>query len=62
MYPNLSYIFHALFGSNPDNIFSVVQTFGLMLGLSFVASGTLLYLELKRKTGIGCSQWNIIIP
>ncbi len=59
MYPNLSYIFHALFGSNPDNIFSVVQTFGLMLGLSFVASGTLLYLELKRKTGIGQLQGRI---
>lgn len=53
MYPNLSYILHALFGTQPDNIFSVVQTFGFMLGLSFVASGTLLYWELIRKESIG---------
>ncbi len=53
MYPNLSYILHALFGTQPDNAFSLVQTFGLMLGLSFVASGYLLYLEMIRKTANG---------
>jgi prolipoprotein diacylglyceryl transferase len=49
MYPNLSYIIEALTGWGPDNGFSVVQTFGLMLAISFIASGWFFYLELKRK-------------
>lgn len=49
MYPNLSYIIHALTGWGPDNAFSIVQTFGLMLAVSFLASGWILSLELKRK-------------
>ena len=53
MYPDFSYILHALFGTQPDNVFSIIKTFGLFLGLSFLASGFLLYLELKRKEKIG---------
>ncbi|NND77774.1 MAG: diacylglyceryl transferase, partial [Flavobacteriales bacterium] len=33
----------------PDNFFSIFQTFGLFLGLAFAASAYFLYLELKRK-------------
>ncbi|MDQ3140832.1 MAG: prolipoprotein diacylglyceryl transferase [Bacteroidota bacterium] len=53
MYPDLSYILHALFGTDPDNIFSIIKTFGLLLGMAFVASGSLLYLELKRRESTG---------
>lgn len=60
MYPDLSYIFHDLFGSPVDNVFSIVQTFGLFLILAISTSGFVLYLELKRyeKEGIldGVSQ------
>ncbi|HRI00156.1 MAG TPA: prolipoprotein diacylglyceryl transferase [Saprospiraceae bacterium] len=49
MFPDLSYILHAIFGTAPDNAFSIVKTFGFLLFLSFLASGYLLYLELIRK-------------
>lgn len=53
MWPDLSYIIHSLTGLGPDNAFSVVKTFGLFLGLSFVVSAYLTYLELGRKEGDG---------
>lgn len=49
MYPDLSYIFHALFGTEPDGALSVIKTFGLFLVLAFLTSAYLLSLELKRK-------------
>src|SRR6056297_3659684 len=49
MYPDLSYILHDIFGTSPDNAFSIVKTFGLMLVLAFIASAYVLRLELKRK-------------
>jgi len=49
MYPNLSYLLHDLFGTARDNGLSVVQMFGLMLGLAFFTAACVLYLELKRK-------------
>lgn len=49
MYPDLSYILHALFGTQPDNAFSVVKTFGLLLVISILLAAYLLSLELKRK-------------
>jgi len=49
MYPDLSYILHDLFGTEPDNAFSIVKTFGLFLVLAFIASAYVLRLELKRK-------------
>lgn len=48
MYPNLSYVFHDLFGTAPDNAFSVINMFGFFLALAFVASAYVLYLEFKR--------------
>lgn len=53
MYPDLSYILHALIGTQPDNAFSIIKSFGLFLGFSFLASGYLLHLELKRKEKLG---------
>lgn len=53
MWPDLSYILHSLLGTEPDNVFSVVKTFGFFLVLAFFASGTLLYLEFLRKEELG---------
>lgn len=49
MYPDLSYILHDLIGTQPDNFFSVVKTFGLLLVLAFIASAYTLKAELRRK-------------
>lgn len=56
MYPDLSYLFHDLFGSHPDNWLSVFKTFGVFLILAFIASAYFLRLELKRKTEEGLLQ------
>lgn len=53
MYPDLSYFFHDLFGSSPDNWLSVFKTFGVFLILAFIASAYFLKLELKRKVKEG---------
>jgi prolipoprotein diacylglyceryl transferase len=49
MYPDLSYILNDLIGTQPDNAFSIVKTFGLMLIVSFLVSAWFLRLELIRK-------------
>ena len=49
MYPDLSYIVHALIGIGPDNALSIVKTFGLLLILAFLASAFVFRLELIRK-------------
>jgi prolipoprotein diacylglyceryltransferase len=49
MYPDLSYLFHDLFGSAVDNWVSVFKTFGLMLATAFAACAFMLRSELKRK-------------
>jgi hypothetical protein len=56
MYPDLSYILHALFGTDPDNAFSIVKTFGLLLGCAVFCSGWMLYYELIRKEAAGQLQ------
>ena len=53
MYPDLSYILHALTGMQPDNAASIVKTFGLLLALAFLASAWVLSKEMKRKTEEG---------
>ena len=53
MYPDLSYLFHDLFGSAPDNWLSVGKTFGVFLILSFIASAYFLRQELIRKEKAG---------
>jgi prolipoprotein diacylglyceryl transferase len=49
MYPDLSYLFHDLFGSSPDNWTSIFKTFGLFLVLAILSAAYILYRELKRK-------------
>lgn len=53
MYPDLSYIIHAIFGIEPDGPLSIVKTFGLFLVFAFLVSAWLLKLELKRKEKLG---------
>lgn len=48
MYPDLSYIMHDLFGTQPDNWLSIFKTFGLMLALALVSAGIVLKKELIR--------------
>ena len=59
MYPDLSYLFHDLFGSAPDNWLSVFKTFGVLLILSFLASAYFFRLELKRKEEEGLIQGSV---
>jgi len=59
MYPDLSYFFHDIFGSAPDNWLSVIKTFGFFLILSFLASAYALYLEIKRKEKEGLLQGTV---
>lgn len=56
MYPNLSYLVHALTGWGPDNFLSVIQTFGLFLAIAFLVSAWFLSRELKRKGDEGLFQ------
>jgi len=49
MYPDLSYLFHDLFGTQTENWLSVFKTFGVFLAFAFLASAFVLYRELKRK-------------
>ena len=61
MYPDFSYILHAIFGTAPDNGFSVIKTFGLMLAVAFLVSAYILSLEIKRKTAEGVFKpWSVI--
>ncbi|MCS6929074.1 MAG: prolipoprotein diacylglyceryl transferase [Saprospiraceae bacterium] len=53
MYPDLSYIAHALFGTEPDNWLAIFKTFGFFLAISFLVSAALYYWELKRKAREG---------
>ena len=49
MYPDLSYVFHALFGVGPDNWLSIFKTFGFFLAIAFLASAFVFARELRRK-------------
>ena len=53
MYPDLSYLFHDLFGTEPDNWTSIFKTFGLMLVLAILSAAYVLNREMKRKAENG---------
>lgn len=53
MYPDLSYLFHDLLGTAPDNWLSIFKTFGFVLALSFLVSAFFFNLELRRKAKEG---------
>ena len=52
MYPNLYYLVQDLFGVKL-NALKLVNSFGFFVALAFVASGYVLYSELKRKEALG---------
>ena len=56
MYPDLSYLFHDLFGASVDNWASIFKTFGLMLATAFLACTWFVKSELKRKEEEGLLQ------
>jgi len=56
MYPDLSYIFHDLFGTQPDNVFSIVKTFGLFLVIAILVAAFFFAKELLRKKEDGLFQ------
>ncbi|MEO7176593.1 MAG: prolipoprotein diacylglyceryl transferase family protein [Saprospiraceae bacterium] len=53
MYPDLSYILHALIGTEPDNGFALIKTFGLFMAFAFVVSSWILVMEFKRREKLG---------
>ena len=56
MYPDLSYIFHALLGTAPDNWLSIFKTFGFFLAIAFLASAVVFAAEMRRKAKEGFYQ------
>jgi phosphatidylglycerol---prolipoprotein diacylglyceryl transferase len=56
MYPDLSYLLHDLFGTQPDNWTSIFKTFGMMLVISILSAAWFFYIELKRKANEGIYQ------
>lgn len=56
MYPDLSYLFNDIFGTQVDNWTAVFKTFGLFLALAFFASAYILKLEFLRKEKEGVLQ------
>jgi phosphatidylglycerol:prolipoprotein diacylglycerol transferase len=48
MYPDLSYFFNDLFGTQVDNWTSIFKTFGFMLVMALLACGVFLKAELER--------------
>jgi len=53
MYPDLSYFFHDLLGTNVDNWTSIFKTFGLFLALTFLVSAFILSKEINRMEILG---------
>lgn len=53
MYPDLSYVFHDLFGTTPDNWLSLIKMFGLLLAIAILCSSYFLSLEFKRRENGG---------
>ncbi|MEM7574451.1 MAG: prolipoprotein diacylglyceryl transferase family protein [Bacteroidota bacterium] len=53
MYPDLSYLFHDLIGTEPDNWLSIFKTFGFFLLMAFLTAAWLLKIELKRREQLG---------
>ncbi len=53
MWPDLSYFFHDLLGTEVDNWTSIFKTFGFMLVMALLCCGILLRSELRRLEGLG---------
>ena len=48
MCPDLSYIMHYLIGTQPDNAFSIIKTFGLLLVIAILTAAMMLMKEMRR--------------
>ncbi len=53
MYPDLSYLFHDLFGTPMDGWLSIFKTFGLFLAFAILFAAFILKIELKRMSKQG---------
>ncbi len=53
MYPDLSYVFHDLFGTPADNWTSIFKVYGIFLVLAILIAARILYVELRRKSREG---------
>lgn len=53
MYPDLSYFFHDLLGTEVDNWTSIFKTFGLFLVFTFITAHYIVKKELQRKESEG---------
>ncbi len=62
MYPDFSYFFYDIFGTQPDNWTAIFKTFGFFLFCAFIASGYVLKLELQRKERLGILKPLLITP
>lgn len=62
MYPDLSYLFHDLFGTPVDNWASIFKTYGLFLVMAILSAALFLYLELKRKAKEGVFTPELVQP
>lgn len=60
MYPDLSYFFSDLFGTNADNWLSIFKTYGLFLVMAILVASQILYIELRRKAKEGIFQPTIV--
>ena len=61
MYPDLSYIFHALLGTEPDNWLSLFKTFGLFLLFAFLSAAFLLRRDLVRRQNLGQLTGEVVL-
>lgn len=53
MYPDLSYVFHDLFGTAADNWTSIFKVYGIFLVLAVLGAARVLFVELRRKSREG---------
>lgn len=53
MYPDLSYVFHDLIGTQADNWLSLFKTFGLLVALAVLTAAFILKKELERRAKVG---------
>jgi phosphatidylglycerol---prolipoprotein diacylglyceryl transferase len=56
MYPDLSYVFHDLFGTAADNWTSIFKVYGIFLVLAVLGAARIFYVELRRKSREGIFQ------
>ncbi len=62
MYPDLSYLFYDLFGTDPDNWTSIFKTFGLLLAITSIVSAFIVRIEFIRKEKEGVLKPVKVVP